>query len=193
MALSENYARLDSSTEISNKPNRTPMKTPFTLVFALALPMLSLAVDDNPQGFVCPGYHKYSPQPPDGYYPCVSAEREAGNYSTDPVIRLASWKAHAKCQVDELADWTEHQLTFTNMGSSSAAREREKLLAQLRAAQDQLAARDYQGARSNVVKACNRVIKLVNSRKVVCAQGEDIVYVSFDTVATIDHLSSIDH
>src|ERR1043165_6458310 len=116
------------------------MKKLFTLTFVLALPMLSLAVD-NPLGFVCPGPHKYSPQPPDGYYPCVSADREAGNNSADPVIRLASWKAHAKCQLDLMVDWTEHNLTFTKPGSS-AEHERAKLLDQLHTAQDQLANRE---------------------------------------------------
>ena len=167
------------------------MKTIFTIAFALALPMLSFA-QSNPLGFVCPGPHKYSPQPPDGYYPCVSAAREAGNNSTDPIIRLESWKAHAKCQVDLMTDWTEHNLVFTPSGSS-AERERVKLLEMLHAAQAQLAVGDYKNARYNVVKACNRMIKLVNSRKVVCAQGEDIVYLAFDAVSTIDRVSKLDN
>ena len=145
---------------------------------ALALAASPLMAECNNPGYICSGPHKYSCAA-DGSFPCLPYS-PAGSEHT-----LAGYKGHALCLAELMANWSAHNLTFTKANPNNA-RTQAKIVAKFQAAVADCNAGNYESAFRNIATAGNKVSKLMKDRKVVCAEGEDILLPSFDATDVIE-------
>lgn len=150
-------------------------------LFALALAASPLMAAPTNPGYICSGPHKYSvtladPSDPNSAwsFPCLLPE-----YYSDQ--SLARYISQEKCLTELMLNWSENFLHFVK-SSSANANTQAKIVAQYEAAVADVNAGRYASAYRNIVRASNKVSDLIKNRKVVCAEGEDILLASFDAV-----------